>query len=80
MTALAYHDRASASAGHVLQQNDTSEQMILSFGEVLPQPAAVVELNFSYSLRPGLEGLYRSQFTGEPACCYALLSCTRVST
>lgn len=55
------------SAGHVLRQNDSSEQIILSFEELLPQPDAVIGLNFTYTLRPGLEGLYRSQFTGRSA-------------
>ena len=53
-------------AGHVYKQNETSEQIILSFDSVLPAHAIEVELDFSYSLKPGLEGLYRSQFTGKP--------------
>ena len=47
------------------KQNDTSEQMILSFDDVLPQHAATIAVEFSYNLKPGLEGLYRSQFTGK---------------
>jgi hypothetical protein len=44
--------------------NDTSEQMVLSFESILPRPHATLSMTFDYSLRPGLEGLYRSQFTG----------------
>ena len=51
-------------AGHVYKQNETSEQVILSFDSVLPAHVNEVGLEFSYTLKPGLEGLYRSQFTG----------------
>ena len=46
------------------KQNETSEQVILSFDSVLPAHVNEVGLEFSYILKPGLEGLYRSQFTG----------------
>ena len=51
-------------AGHVYKQNETSEQVILSFDSALPAHVNEVGLEFSYTLKPGLEGLYRSQFTG----------------
>ncbi len=38
--------------------------MVLSFDTILPRPHATLSMDFDYSLRPGLEGLYRSQFTG----------------
>ena len=43
--------------------NDTSEQVILSFDSVI-RGKAEMTIAFNYSLRPGLEGLYRSQVTG----------------
>ena len=43
--------------------NDTNEQMILSFDSLI-KGKATVSIAFDYSLRPGLEGLYRSQITG----------------
>ncbi|KAL0050168.1 hypothetical protein WJX82_005668 [Trebouxia sp. C0006] len=49
--------------GQIYGHNDTSEQMVLSFDTILPRPHATLSMDFDYSLRPGLEGLYRSQFT-----------------
>lgn len=43
--------------------NETNEQMILSFDSLI-RGKADVTIGFDYSLRPGLEGLYRSQVTG----------------
>lgn len=51
-------------AGLIQAVNDTNEQMILSFDSLLPRLQATLSIAFDYSLRPGLEGLYRSQFTG----------------
>lgn len=56
-------------AGQIHGQNDTSEQMILSFDSILPQPQATLTVDFDFTLRPGLEGLYRSQFTGTVSHC-----------
>ena len=72
-------------AGLIHAVNDTNEQMILSFDSLLPRTQATVSIAFDYSLRPGLEGLYRSQFTGTSSLLHtlpnigcALLSCERV--
>lgn len=58
--------RSAAScdnAGLIHAMNDTNEQMILSFDSLI-RGRAEVSIAFDYSLRPGLEGLYRSQITG----------------
>ena len=53
-----------ADAGLIHAMNDTNEQMILSFDSLI-RGQAEVSIAFGYSLRPGLEGLYRSQITGD---------------
>lgn len=54
--------------------NDTSEQMIISFKRPIKahqegHKGTTVSIAFDYSLRPGLEGLYRSQVTGNTSSC-----------
>ena len=54
-------------SGGVYAHNTTSEQMILGFDSLIPTPLATIGVDFDYYLRPGLEGLYRSEFTGTSA-------------
>ncbi len=42
------------------------EQMILRLPRVLQQGSAHVDIGFSYPLREGLSGFYRSKFTSAP--------------
>ena len=66
-----YRSNAPAAvAGTIHAMNDTSEQMVISFQRPIKARAegrkenTTVSITFDYSLRPGLEGLYRSQVTG----------------
>ena len=68
------HAIVSSATGQIYGHNDTSEQMVLSFDTILPRPHATLSMDFDYSLRPGLEGLYRSQFTGTALTCCSLYS------
>ncbi|KAL4447646.1 hypothetical protein ABPG75_004865 [Micractinium tetrahymenae] len=46
-----------------LTRRDAEEQIVLQFDSALPQPSAQVWISFSYQLRDGLSGFYRSTYT-----------------
>lgn len=54
-------------AGTVRSSNKTSQQVILQFPQAVPmQPLVpVLRLQFSYKLKEGLDGFYRSSYIGE---------------
>ena len=46
-----------------LSLNPGLEQVTVSFRHAVPPPVAVLHVIFSYALRPGLSGFYRSNYT-----------------